>query len=567
MTTLAPGDGAAPAPLNPRSAEVRAFLYSTASVGEDERYRQIDRYEAHFACKQYSHLQYNWWGLPADSLETISPSIQVPMGWEQPMLGLNVLSKRPSAPLNLARAVVDRFTGLLFSNVRAPRIECEGDDDTEGWLRAAMEASQFWARMRLARSVGGSCGSVLMTASLRDGVFDVEVHNPKHCTILWKNKRRHQPEAVLVMYKVLREELDVDPKTGEVRGTKKVPYLYRRIISEQEDVVFKPVRMERTPAELKWEVESRIEHDLGFFPGVWVQNLPVLGTHDGDPDCQGGFQMLDAMDRLISQCNKGTLFNLDPTLVLSLDAKEIESLGGSVRKGSDNALHVGASGGAKYLEMNGTGVKTALEFAGYLEKRFLNLVRCVIVDPEAISGSAQSAKAIEYIYAPMLEKADDLRAQWGDLGVIPLLRVMERIGRHFQAQKGRNWVFLMPKKVVEGEDGEVTYEDHKLGNGGYLKCVWGPYFSPTETDQKQRIDNAVSAKAGGLIDGLSAIKHTAAVFDIQRPDQIKAMVDAEAEAQMAKAMESLDAQVPFEGSKSGGGEEEKDKGAGEGGKP
>lgn len=545
---------AAPAAPIPRNVEVRQFLYGNAVIGDDDmRFRQIERYEAHYKGTQYSHQTSDWWGQNADVNETISPQVMVPYGFEQPMIGLDVRHRRPTAPLQLTRAVVDRFTGLLFSDTRKPDIQVEGDEDTESFLSAVMQAGHFWAEIRKARTIGGSCGSVLLTAGLRNGEFCFETHRPQYCTILWKDKRRLIPEAVLKMYKHVKYEDVIDEKTRERKGIREVVWLYRRIITEFEDVVFKEIRLDDALRELTWEEESAVKHDLGFFPGVWVQNIPVTDSHDGDPDCQLGYQKLDTIDRIVSQINQGVLLNLDPTLVLGYDPKTVRP-GTSVSKGSDNALHVGVDGKASYLEISGTGIEAGIKTVNLLRQAFLDLVRCVMIDPATISGSAQSAKAIELIYAPMLEKADDLRAQWGDLCVVPILRIVEKMVRKISESSNGEIVykFILPPKVVEGPDGKPTYEDQKLGQGGYIQCKWGQYFSPTEQDDKQRIDNAVAAKAGGLIDHLGAIKHTAAVFGVENPVQVKTLVDGEEDAEAEKAMATMDAQVPFGG---GGGNE------------
>lgn len=537
------------APAIPRAFEVRQFFYQNAVIGETQRFRVLDRRSAFYHCRQYDHLQYDWWGKNADVMETISPMVQVPLGFTQPAVGLDVRSKRPTAPIQLAKAVVDRFTGLLFSESRKPTIAVENDPDTEAFFHAVMEQCMFWARVRQARTMGGSCGTSLITVGVRNGEYALEIHDPKHVTVLWKDRRSMIPEAVLKMYKHIEYEEIIDEKTRERKGVQPVEYLYRRIISSHEDVVFKPVRADKLIDAANWEVESEIQHNLGFFPGVWVQNLPELEDIDGDPDCQGGWQMLDTIDRMLAQMNKGVLLNLDPTLVLGYDHREVEAQGG-IRKGSDHALTLGKGGTADYLEITGSGIEAGTKLVNILKENFLSLVRCVMVDPSTISGSAQSAKAIEYIYAPMLEKADDLRAQWGDLCVVPLLKIIEKIARAhaapFVGPAGREiqYKFNLPPRTIAGADGTPERVEQKLGHGGYIRCKWGPYFSPSEQDNQMRIQNAAAAKGAGLVDSETAIKHTAGIFGVQNAQEIQRKVQSEQDNEMEKAMAGMDAGVP-----------------------
>jgi len=478
------------------------------------------------------------------------------------------------------RAVVDRFTGLIFSEARKPEIIVENDPDSEDFLLAAMEQMRFWPTMREARTMGGACGSVLVTAHLREGRFVLEVHDPKHVQIAWKDRRLLIPAGILKLHKFIREEEEFDKNglpTGEVQA---VEYVYRRIVTEFEDVVYQPVKLEPGKAPV-WVEESRTDHNLGFFPGVWIQNLPSIEDFDGEPDCQGAWQTFDTIDRLLAQMNKGALLNLDPTVVLSVDPKVIE-MGGGVKKGSDSSLNVGPGGSASYMEISGAGVESGSKLVHMLKQNALDVTRCVLIEPEKISGAAQSAKAIELVYAPMLEKADDLRAQYGDLGVIPLLRIVDRIARAIgnkpvtlaDGTEGRT-VFDLPPRIEESPLPEGappdavprrTVVERKLGPGGFIRLKWGPYFSPSEQDKQIAIANIVAAKAGGTLDEETAVRQVAAVFGVKDPQAVLRKVRAEREAQMNMAMAGLGAGVmpgdegltsPSEGSP----------GAGEGGKP
>lgn len=520
----------------PVAADIKTYFFANAVVGETQRFRQINRYEAFLNCMQYAHQIYDWWGQNADIAETVSPNVQVPMGWTQPALNLLARQKRPTAPYHLCKAIVDRFTGLLFSEARKPDVEVEGDPDTDDFLHACMEQMRFWARWREARTIGGGCGSVLVTLHLKRGRFVMQAHNPKHVQILWKDRRALEPLAALIIYRYPKEEFATDPKTGEVT-TRVVEYLYRRIITDQDDTVYKPVKLEPS-ANLQWEEESTAKHGLGLFPGVWIQNKPVIEQEDGDPDCQGAWQSFDTIDRLLAQMNKALLLNLDPTLVLKLDPKELLAQGGSVRKGSDNALYVGSQGNANYLEMMASGVEAGHKLIDRLKQNILDVTRCVLADPEKLSGAAQSAKAMEYLYAPMLEQADEFRSQWGDCGVIPILRLAEMMARKFhgvEVEQGGKQVVLeldLPKRA----DGSTRV----LGPGGWIRLKWGAYFAPTENDKQTQVTTIMTAKTAELIDAETASNQAAAIFGVQDP---KAML-AKIEEQRASGMDDFNMELP-----------------------
>lgn len=557
----------APLPAEtPEYEQAKIYFRQNGIFGETTRYRRLDRNEAHYECTQYAHQKMDWWGMNADSFETISPDVVLPTGFVQPMAELTTRQKRPTAPYNLCKAIVQRFTGLLFSDARHPEVIVDDDQDTKKFLDAVIEQTQFWARWRLARNLGGAIGSLLMTVHVREGKFSIEVHNPKHVQILWKDRRALVPLAVLKCYRYPVEEDVIDPRTGERKGVRIVEYLYRRIITEEDDTVYRPARLDGDDAN-NWEIESEAKHGLHFFPGIWIQNMPVLEEEDGDPDCKGVYQNFDAIDRLLAQINKGTLCNLDPTLVIKKDPLLLAAEQSSgIRKGSDNSLNVGIGGSANYLEMGGQGVETGLKVVAQLKQNTLDVTGCVMVDPSTISGAAASAKAIEYIYAPMLERADDLRVQYGDFGVVALLVLIMRIARAYQGRPvkigDRNGIYaldLPPQKdPITGKSVRP-----KIGPAGYVKIKWGPYFAPTEDDRQKATQNLTVAKGGGLISASTAVRRAASIFDVANPDDELKQIEADAQAMMGGFDDGSGGDVSLLGSTS----PQASPPAGQGGKP
>lgn len=542
-----------PAPTIPikRNYQLVEVLKTNAVLGDTRRFRLLNRYESFYATTQYQHLKLDWWGQNADNFETVSPEILVPNGFTQPALSAGVRTKRPTAPYHLCKAIVDRFTGLMFGESRKPTVTVEGDPDTEAFLLAVMEQGRFFSKMREARAVGGAVGSALVTTHVRDGKFCFEVHNPKQIQVVWKDRRTLTPAAVLKSYRYPVEVNTYDTK-GMVNGVEVVDYLYRRIITDTHDVVYKPVRLSDDP-DLAWVAEDEVEHNLGIFPGVWIQNLPSLELEDGDPDCHGAWQNFDTMDRIISQINQAILANLDPTLVLGVDSKVIAAQGGSVRTGSAGALNVGPGGTATYLELAGSGVQVAQEFVATLRQYTLDVTRCVMVDPKVLGGAAQSAKAIEYIYAPMLEKADDLRAQYGDLGVVPLLIIVEKIARYLldqtfplepdetgAARVLKNEFRLPPRKLPDG-----TMGPQRLGpGGGYITLTWGSYFEPSPEDDQKKISNLLAAKQGELIDQDTAVKQSATLFGVRDVAGMATRIAEEKKENMANMLGNTFGDIP-----------------------
>ncbi len=540
---------------NPRALEVRQKLYAGAQGGVTHRYRRLDRLDAFFKCIEYEHHEFGWDGSPADQFETISPKVVVPMGFTQPAQDQSVKQKRPTSPLRLCPMVVDRFTGLLFSKDRTPEIEVEGDADAQDFLRAVLKKARFWRTMYQARSHGGSMGSSLVTCQLREGRFSFTAHSPKFVQdVIWADPDLKIPAGVLIQYIFVKEMEILDNKTGMPLGkTKPVPFLYRRIIDEQWDVIFEPAQMTGNELpRLEPDMSLSYEHKLGRFPGAWIQNLPSDDELDGVPDCEGAFQMFETIDRQVAQSNKGLLQNQDPTLVISRD-KRLVQMGAPLKKGSDNAIDVGQGGDAHYLEIGGSGITASREFVKDLKQSAMDKVQCVVVDPTTISGAAQSAKAIEYIYGPMLEKAGRLREQYGE-AIEYLAEIVLEFGRVWSDPlkypgNVKGVKFELPPKLVEidedpdnpnPEEGvQTVMVDRHPGVGGVVSLTWGPYFQETPTDIQMMVTVIASAFAAQLIDQETAVRKIAHLFKVEDVEALLRRVREESEQKKGERDEQM----------------------------
>ena len=101
-----------------------------------------------------------------------------------------------------------------------------------------------------------------------------------------------------------------------------------------------------------------IEHGVGVCPVIWYQNTRDSKCPEGRPDCDGAWELLDKVDRLQSQATRATMDNVDPTLLIKEDER-FRRRSHTLRKGK--AFTVSEKGDARYLEMQGTSVKVAME--------------------------------------------------------------------------------------------------------------------------------------------------------------------------------------------------------------
>lgn len=488
--------------------------FRASSFISSERYTLLDRRASYYACTHHDWKQYDFDGR---AIQTGNPMLgqpllaSAPADWYVPLK-----SRRPSAPYRLARIIVDSFTNLIFGYQRWPTVRCPTDSATEEFVRAIIDATQLRTVMVRARTIAGSAGTVMLSWRISQGTPRVQAHHPKSlCVHRWADRELLIPGHVSEIYKFARDEWDPERK---VYG--RVWYWFRRDWTEVADVAFHEVRADLAQ-EPTWVIdeENTYRHDDGFAHIVWWQNLPSdVDDIDGVPDYEGLYENFEALDVLNSVLVRGTTLNLDPTLVLKLDPDIVQRHG--VRKGSDNALLVGLSGDARYMELQGTSVQVGTQLFQKMREGALEVAQCVVPDPNQIGAAGTSSVALKVIYAPMLGKADVLREQ-GEQAMRALLTQILRSARRLLAvpvvvvndngeEEEQDPILNLPPRVVtedviDPETGDPTgetrerTEDLHPGAGVLLTFDWGDYFLPTAQDQQQTAATLVQLTAGKLV--------------------------------------------------------------------
>lgn len=514
--------------------------------GRSPRQQRLDKYWSWYTTDQYAARNVAWDGskhVGQFERDAISIAGYVPPGfYVAQSQTLPIAFRRPTNPYHLARVVTDRFTSLVFSQHRHPKVTIDHDPDTNALVGAVNETGRLWPMMIQARTFGGATGTAVVGFKLLDGVPRFEVLDPRWCTPVWIDRPNMVLKALEYRYPYT-QEVRVDGKWREVE------LWHRRVVDVDGDTVFEPELIDpEDPKEPRWKPATQVAHGFGFCPMVWIQNTPNATDIDGDPDCLGIYDTIEEIDQLRSQVGKALKANLDPTVVVCTDAEM-----GEVRKGSENAIKLLKGDTATYLEISAAGIKAAREEMEALREEALEVAQCVLDTP---GTSPQTATEVDRRYASMLAKADVIREQYGELGVKRLVNMsivaVNRISKP-SVENGsivRRTIYLPPRTHVDEDSGEMTLSEHKLGPGPYMASMqWPAYFEPTPADTQQAVGAAVVAKTGGLVDTETAIRYVAHHFGIDDVTHIAEKIAAEKSDTMAE--ESLAALRGIAGGGSG----------------
>lgn len=531
-----------------RDTAIAAFDQMGAGDRMTARQVHLNHLWGFFRAEQYAHRSIAWDGTPAMPTEqraAVAHAGFIPPGFEgNPDQTLSLRYRRPDAPYHLGRVIVERFTGLLFSQRRHPIVRTPGDTDTEDMLTAICDEGRLWSKMVLARNYGGAMGSVAVGFKLDKGRPVFEVFDPRWCIPQYLSRAENTLRKLEVRYVYYEPVVTFDEKKNRV--VEQRPFFYRRVIDTQSDEVWEGVPADK--GEPNWNAlpSDRVEHGIGECPAVWIQNQEVQDAIDGDPDAHGAFDMMEQMDALISQANRGVLSNCDPTLLIVSEDELPEGL----KKGSNNALKI-TKGTASYMEMNGQGPRAALELAERFEKLICRMARVVI--DQSSSQVAKTATEIDRDYSSMLEKADVLREQYGERGIKRLLRIVIKVCKEAMKPKVvegvgvvRQVMDLPMRSITDPKTGERTFVPRKFGESDHIVLAWGPYFQPTLSDANTAVQASGMAKEKGLVDAVTATKFIAPYFGLDDAAETISQIKKDADEEMAKMEEMARRQMAMQ---------------------
>lgn len=486
------------------------------------------RRQSYFECTQHDHKRFTWEGhyvrFGADSY--VPATTYVPMSQRQ-----------PSARLDLAKIITDRLTSMLFGKEHWPMVEVKGDKIAEDYCGALIDESDISMKLIEARNNGGATGTSVLSWGFVEGKPVVEVHDAAHIEVLdWANYEKRKPRKVLKAYPFKKMVFNGE-KFVEER------FFYARYIDESVDVIWSDIPEEiakikswkRVPAEV-------VDHNIGFCPVYWIQNIPVSNRADGKSDFENQEKDFDTLDCLKSATSKGAVLNVDPTVVIKDDRTANE---GVVHKGSEHAIY--SKGGAAYLELSGTAIEAARKLLRDGKQHELDKASVVVQDPEQLSGSGISAAAMKLRFANMLVKCDILREQYGK-AIVNILKDMLAVSRTLRTPRDDSgqWSKVdLPPKVEENEDGTVLIRERVPGDGDQLVLHWSPYFSATWQDKKDAI-TTVSEATGKkqVLSQKTAVTAISQLFGIENVEAELKQIEEDNERNAERARSLFDAGAP-----------------------
>ncbi len=417
--------------------------------------------------------------------------------------------RAPSVRYGLCRLVVEDSVAFLFGEGRFPAVECEDRPTHEALARVLEDAraSEVFTEAALA----GSVGSVAVRFRVLRGRVFLDAMPTVHLT------PEHDPEAPDTLLAV-REAY-------QVRGRDLAAAGYA--IKDDHLDAYHWFRREWTATHERWfipqlEIDAQdgkpmredaartVQHGLGFVPVVWIRNLPGGAGVDGACTFRAAIETAIEIDYQLSQGGRALKYAADPLLMIREPAGA--EGGGEMVRSAGNALVVSEGGDAKLVEINGTASAAVIEYCRHLRELALESVHGNRAKADKL-GAAQSGRAMELLYAPLLNLADKLRTSYGG-GLLEIARMVVRASA------------LYPLVLRDGERAGA------MKRGAKLTLRWPSYFPPTQIDLQNEATTLGLLRQGGHMSQETAVRRTAASWDINDVDtELAAIVADKAEAQ------------------------------------
>jgi hypothetical protein len=438
--------------------------------GSDKlRRRDLDIFDAYYEGRQYDSLS------PWDSS-------QGPDGTFIP-----VRQRKPRIILNLAKTLSSRLTAKLVGSRTFPEFKIEDDPDTEELIRQVIRVSRLKGGIiePIRRMVNS--GSVFVRFFMVNGQYKIQHYLSKYTFPVFDPAGNLI--AVTIQF-VWEDKQDIDPTTKQPKKK-----WFRLDLNQQADISYDTPPFEEG-SEPQFQVVEQVEHQLGFVQGEWFKTAEMVNSPDGPSIIMDSLDSIDELNYNVSQSSTAVQYNQDPLLAIkNMDEDEMDE----ILRTSFKAMNLGRDGEAAFVESSMNGVQTAMEFRDKVSQNMQEIVRVVMLDPEKIVGSAQSAKAMEVLHGPMVELVEEMRPTV-EKSLINLVLKMT-VALLIQAQRGAPTPVILPPGFTP--------------KSVAITVLWPEIFPMTMQDLQQKVQVASVASSANLVSRETLTKWLAKDFGIE----------------------------------------------------
>lgn len=507
------------------------------------RFLKLDRLERYAAGTQYEGRP-SWWNDDVP-LRDRAPCVRAPLVERSIRGHVDLCLGDGRFPRLTTAASEDDFDDDLGLSADESRV-------IDGFLGSLVEHARLVRVSSDLMERGLESGSAVSLAAVRNGRLVVDTTRAKLCT------PKFDGDGNVVWFEIKYAYVE-DIKLGDGSWTCEAR-LFRRVIDEQRDITYLPVKASEEGKEPDaWieDPEKTVTHGLGFCPVAWwrrERSCTLQTEIDGSAPHQNLLAEIDGLNFSLSQRHRAARYAGDPQIIeTGVDEDAVRAptgerartayagendhprnrgiiigpAGQPIRKRGPGSIWSYDSPDAKvqYLTLPAGALESLSGDVKDLYAMLRDALGYVDLDPANIRISADvSGKTIEWLHQNAVNFCNRLRPDFADGCLLPLvsllLRLCVSVYNRGAALRIRGFARAVPIIARMEQDGEWTAPS--------IRAVWGAYFKPTEADNKSKQDRVIEAKDAGLITRQTAVEEIATIYPtIKDPAAYLDALDAE----------------------------------------
>ena len=396
---------------------------------------------------------------------------------------VGIQDRKPYLRYDLLKIHIQRIISKLYGHGRFPKFKVEDRPEAEESILELITKAQLQTQLIRISYDLFAMGSAFLRVRVMDGQLIFNQYSPNQC---WPQMDRvGDLESIIIMF-VYKDEFDLNPNTGEPQKKWHCVALGRDKDIQFDSPDYEPGK----PPE--FEILDEAEHNLGFVQGHWFVSGDVGMGVDGPSLVESIIGIGESITYNLCQSDRATEYGADPQTVFSgMGPEDLDVLA----KSKDKAWSLGREGSAQFLEISGAGLAQSEQTEMRLQRKAQEATRAIEHEPEKIVGSAQSGRAMEILYGPLVDLVEELRPVVGDQ-MKKFVKTMALLIERF------------PVRNIQVQ--ELTEEDIDK-----ISLQWGKIFPPTLNDISMATSSLSSAIQSGLLSKETAIAKLAPYYDIE----------------------------------------------------
>ena len=363
------------------------------------------------------------------------------------------------------------------------------DQDLQEKADNLIEDIQLWSVLDSVLPSFFANGSMfLYFQKMSNGSVRLKFFNTKYCFPEFDNEG--ELKSVIVRY--IYETAEIDPTTKK-HYWRWFQFKFNKFTDFEYDNPIFDKSQTNLP---EFKLKNKISHNYGYVAGEWIKTTHCFDSDDGESFLEGKTTTLDRLNFLFSGIYTASLANMFPPLFsnafdLRSFIREANQRDRFVSEGNELITTMNQHARMTYVEPALTGVQNGMGTNQELLQYIQYMFSTVLLNPEAVAPHANSGRALEALYKPVVQYVKCRR---------PLLK----------------------KALCNLLEKIEPLTDLPAGTFGNAKKEWGSVFSDTIDDVSKKVSNLTQLFSSGLISESSAVEYIGKTFGIKNvEDELK----------------------------------------------